>query len=511
MKKIFKFLSVFTATPLFFIFSSCNNNSTQLKIKNFEGEKKLNSQQLAFILNNFEFQNLIDKKTNNLFEQNQNDSILYPNFSWERAFKKQENFEKLSNNQKNKVIEKEYSNLFYLDNFEFLLYKIYDQYNFYKDFIPNLIDIKQIRLLGFYYSDIQQKLLSDIMLLNLKAYANFPKNIKSIRLQNLTYNLENNYIKFSIHFYDQDHKNITPSQYKDNTYTINNFFKYSDFNRNYKFINLSDKLQFNEFIPNPTLKIDYKNYYNPFNYQEYDSLVDGSNLITSKYFNYLLNKYPEWFYIPIPDYLKDVVQEFKIYQNHSPQEQYANLTNPFEQISKIYVQVIYKNTDSQTYEWNSIDFNRHYHLFKGYLNQENKIQTYLNSENLDKGQNLDDFLEENMQNLIDKAIKQLENNLSIWNNQKMNQIEAYEALRFDFKGFSFIEDLLNNYMSDYLINNTQNNFYTGIKYLKINKHTTNNPGALNIKIDFYDFDNNLIKTSKNHFLIKNFKGYLSDV
>ncbi|WP_416738070.1 MAG3240 family lipoprotein [Mycoplasmopsis meleagridis] len=492
------------------VFLKIENNSLVINNKNYalSNNLKLKSYSSSTVENN----SYVIKKNS---DQSTDLNILF-NFLPDKDFNQEEYLNNLwtihNSNDYNSV-------LYNLPNLQYFLYLAANN-NPLK--ITNKNKLNSMRNIAFLNSNKQKNyfLLTLNFYLNEYRFVYKNKIIKQILFNDLI--LDKNDIKVQFSFLDEDNKIIKFHEY----FYLTNFIDYAKFYPNLIdkkskqsiSLNLLDKnvsvTNFSEEVNNPTIK--FKD--NLFNLVDFDSLMHPN----SKYlefnlngFKYLVDNFKDYMYIT--DANNDTNYEIENFE-------ITNLLNDSYAIGKMLV----KDTKTNKYyNWYSINFTPHHHLFNGFyienelnlLDKKNKNNywSYSNLEiingnvNYPRAINADSFFDDNLLTIMNFLIEKNINNLQLWNNKNMydfsdlyvinNKKEIEKKLSLIFSQFVLLYFIKKN---DSLIREVkveidpENDFY----------NYKNELGTIPFKVDFIDYNNKSMLSDRNRNKIFILKGFL---
>ncbi|WP_412031708.1 MAG3240 family lipoprotein [Metamycoplasma buccale] len=368
--------------------------------------------------------------------------------------------------------------------------------------------------------EYQRKLFETFLLLYLSK---FNVNVKKILIDWSTakvkesYSGSSSYVVFKIKdIIDYQNKSILKEEFKNKKYYINGFRTYKT---NQKFgvgLNgLKEKLPlFNEYIPNPLLSINGKQYLNVVDNINY--FIKGAmsfDFWNSKGLVYLFHYLKDQILsVDIPSYKKDEDLLYKIIDvkfNH-----YLGTDQLFTAIIRVYK----KDGTYKDYSWISSNFDDHGHRLKGQiLNNKYEDELTVNDfynfrEGLNpipKGISLNNFVSSNKNSpfakLLERAGKALDLFYSYWNNDVRSNYEA-NFIRTDSFQTTILGAYLNNYLLSYALENEAGKIRSGIKKINITVlKTPSEPGRVYLRLDFIKF----VNEDDNDFINKNEKIFKS--
>ncbi|EFF41535.1 MAG3240 family lipoprotein, partial [Mycoplasmopsis alligatoris] len=187
--------------------------------------------------------------------------------------------------------------------------------------------------------------------------------------------------------------------------------------------------------------------------------------------------------------------------------EYAKFPLNSYSVLKTLIKVYKKNGQTKIYPWYSIDFNVHYHLFKGYSTTDKLNYTNANLWDVfkhknnklivPKGLDANEFFTKNIEKIISFVFWKNRNNLIFWNNKSLLQTEALELFLSMDKSKNYLHSTISNIILSYLISNDENDFLSGIDDINIDFIGVSNPGKLQIKIDFLNKNLKSLLTDEN--------------
>ncbi|WP_041594075.1 MAG3240 family lipoprotein [Mycoplasma crocodyli] len=412
---------------------------------------------------------------------------------------------------------KRYGNDFFIPDIQMTIKNIIDNYQYYFSLLPNYIDIKNLRAYGWSINHEQKKYLQNIIKVHLLKY-NFDVNDFNvvIDIDPNKVNKKNDFVSFNIDIVDSKNKSLLSDKSKKVKFYITNFLNYLKSSvLSIDFWNEDDNTLFNEYLNFPVLK--FKD--NPWNWTNYDNLVDNvknlNDKMSAKTFISLVHRQKDLFYIDVPYEKSNEDLSYEI----TDFIEYAPFPKNSYSVVKLNIKVNKKDGTSKIYPWYSIDFNVHYHLFKGYVANNNldytsadlwdvyKLEKFDNK--LVEGIDANNFFRKNIEKIVSYIFFKERNNLQLWANRNILQVEAYQVYKDLLNSNKYIETMISNIVLSFLISNKENDFYSGIKDVSINTYEYQNPGKLIITIDFIDYNNKSLLSEENRnkkIVIDCFKG-----
>lgn len=390
-----------------------------------------------------------------------------------------------------------------------------------------LFETQYIQSLSWLNNDKQKQLFKAFLLMYLNK---FNLSIKDIEIEWIYQQIDSlseysSYVKFKIKSIKNfDDKEILPNNKKNIEYYINGFRRY---NTSQKFgvgdKGLKEKLPlFNEYIQNPLLEIDGKDYLNVVdNINEFIKGSTDFEFWHSKGLMYLFNKFLYAknknhhfnFDIAIPKYKKDEDLKYEIIDF-----KYSSYLGT-NQLFKAIVRVHKKNGTYKDYSWISSNFDDHGHRLKGQIiknkfNNLSSLDFYNYKENLGKipeGITLKEFFnydytkDSNINKVYDsKAFYSLLERIDAkmkefkyWNNDIKENFEA-DYLRNDTFQKEIFASHLNNYLLSYALENEEGKIYTGIKRIDVTILKSDQIGRVYFRMDFIRYSKKDQKNIKNN-------------
>lgn len=413
---------------------------------------------------------------------------------------------------------------------------------------PYKINSQNARKIGFFNSDFQKSIFEKEFLMHLKAFKIVKNNQALSQIAITNWNLdENNNLSFNIDFLDEKNQSMLSETqkklkiYLDDAFIVENYYKYRDLATN-EFLSLNKNLVnknisfFTEFTNQP--KLSLKN--NIFNFLDFDSIMHplkGYEYFNLNGFKFLIENYPELFY------LSNVSEDFDYKFSNF---EISNLLNDSYSIGKLNVEITNKNDgNKQILPWFTINFNLHHHIFEGFFisnelglindkprNSENYFSYYSYPKNQDnsgldtngniiKPQFIDanDFMDENLIDIVNFLINQNINNLNLWKNKIMTDLSVEFVINYKDELTKKLELLLNQFILLYFIGDNQNK--TLIKKVNVfidplNDYSFEKYGLGNLPISFSFIDENgnellNLQNRQQIFLLSGFVGSNNEV
>lgn len=396
--------------------------------------------------------------------------------------------------RRNKIKNDLYNNENFLPEIQLIIYDIYDNYDYYKRIYPNLIDIKNIRSISYLNNTEQIFYLENLIALNLNRYSIDSKNQNfNVKIKDIHSIEDNTAIKFKI---ELNGKNI------DNEFYLKGFFSYKYVNNNYNFEDDDNKVRFNEYLSDIKMNFSDKR----FNIINFDSLVDNPrnsyNLLT---FIKLISDFSQSVELEVPEYRKNIDKSYKLI--FKPNK--TSLTKEMFQDYFFTVIVTKNNGEVQYYDWNSINFTNHYHLFNGYKDSNNIRFSYPSTTSIKFNNDPNEFVREKLSQILIETFDKYKDNLLVFNNKRMNEIEAYEFINYMPESIKFIQFQVYKEVIQYFPPKNIENYLTEVKFLNFNIDKSI-PGKIYFNIDLLNNNNQSLidqKTRQITFEISGFKGY----
>lgn len=393
----------------------------------------------------------------------------------------------------------------------------------------NLFETQYIQSLSWLKDETQRKLFKAFLLLYLNKFNLGIKDIKInwIKEQINSFSGFTSYVKFKIEsIIDFNNKELLPKDKKDIEYYLNGFRRYDT---GQKFgvgkDGIKEKLPlFNEYIQNPLLEIDGKNYLNVVdNINEFIKGATDFEFWNSKGLMYLFksflyskenNKNFFDFNIKVPEYKKHEDIRYQIIDF-----KYTSYLGT-NQLFKAIVRVYKKNGTYQDYSWISSNFDDHGHRLKGQI-LNNKLDN-LNSQDfynykeklnkIRKGITLADFFNYDISapnqdinkvyesNAFYKLLERIDAKMSeykYWNNDIRQNYEA-DFLRDDTFQKKIFAAHLNNYLLSYALENKEGDIYSGIKRIDVTILKSKQIGRVYFRMDFVRYSDEDRENIKNN-------------
>ncbi|MCE6056342.1 hypothetical protein J7889_01905 [Mycoplasmopsis agalactiae] len=381
-----------------------------------------------------------------------------------------------------------------------------------------------IRSKAFIRSEFQQKLLEKRLSNELQIY-NFQANglvFDHVKFNNLK--LENNVITLNVDLLDNKNNSLLNENQKKTKFKLSNFSKgqsdtYFDLKTKSKLTIDFDEVKFNELVNNPEIKFKP----NPLGYKNIDDLMHP----TRDYEAYNLNNTAMILAELKDDILISNVPDqfaFKIVKF----EKTKLLNNSFA-IGKLAIE---ETKTQQKYNWYSIDFTPHKHIFTNGLYLKNELGSinktkdsyfsYLvNDSNFDTEGNLKipqdikaiDFIENSFIDIANFLIYQHKDNLLLWQNNSMTNLSVLEVLKHRnfyekwlsiiFSQYTLLYNINNDSTEDGLIKKVEVKLIDSDKY----EASKNGLGTIPISINFINHRNEKMLLKDYKFNLTGFKGY----
>ncbi|TPE56925.1 hypothetical protein FJO69_02675 [[Mycoplasma] falconis] len=375
-----------------------------------------------------------------------------------------------------------------------------------KTLFANFFETKYIQAATWLDKDHskQRQMFLDLLALYLNK---FNVNVKEVKVNwnkakiIPSYSQAGDYIEFAIDdIIDFEGNSIMDDNKKDIKYYINGFRTY---NTDQKF-GLGQPVKedlplFNDYIPNPLLKIDGKKYLNIIdNINYFIKSATSFDYWNAKGLIYLFETFKdEFFSIDIPDYKKNEDKEYKIMGfEYTP---YFN-TN---QLIKAYVKVIKKDNSFKDYVLISSNFDDHGHRLKGQIinnvlaNKVTPSDIYSYKANLKEfpgGIPLKEFLVNDKTksaflDMLNLAANKMDELNSYWNN---NTRQNFESSMLNDKSYQIklLAAYLNNYVLAYSLGANKGQIRSGVKRIDVKVLNDDYQiGKLKLKLSFMSYAN----------------------
>ncbi|MCU4117230.1 hypothetical protein N8G13_02015 [Mycoplasma zalophi] len=255
---------------------------------------------------------------------------------------------------------------------------------------------------------------------------------------------------------------------------------------------------FTDYIQNPLLKMDGKNYItiidNINNFIKSSTSIEYWN--TKGLMNLLSTFKDDILSLDIPKHKQNEDLEYKIIDF-----QFTNYLDT-NQIFKAIVRVTKKDKTFKDYVLLSSNFDDHGHRLKGlilknapsYLLKPGDIYSYKPSnKGIKKGIKLEDFITDDKQSAfmeaLNNAADKIDNLYKYWNNDSRQNFDPL-MLTNDSYQIKIFNAYLNNYLLAYALENNENETLSGIKKIKINVIPSKSTvGRLYFELNFIPFEN----------------------
>ncbi len=389
---------------------------------------------------------------------------------------------------------------------------------------PMQVTSNNTRSKAFFKSKFQQEILEKRLSNELKIY-NFASNgiiFDHVKFNNLK--IDNDTIKLNIDLLDSNNNSLLSDKYKNLEFKLTNFSKgqsdvYFDLKTKAKLTIDNDEVKFNELVNNPEIKFKP----NPLSYKTIDDLMHPTK--TYEIFN--LNNTAM-----LLSELKD-----DILISNTPAEfdfridkfEKTKLLNNSLSIGKL---VINESKTNQKYNWYSIDFTPHKHIFSNGLYLKNELGTInknkdsyfsysVNDNRFDSKGNLSipqgikatDFIENSFNDIANFLIYQNKDNLLLWQNNAMSNLPVLEVLKHKQFYEKWLSIIFSQYTLLYNINNDADDDglikKVDVKLIEPSKYeaSKNGLGTLPISINFINHKNQKMLETDYHYNLIGFKGY----
>nr|WP_307917016.1 hypothetical protein [Mycoplasmopsis bovis] len=389
---------------------------------------------------------------------------------------------------------------------------------------PMQVTSNNTRSKAFFKSKFQQEILEKRLSNELKIY-NFASNgiiFDHVKFNNLK--IDNDTIKLNIDLLDSNNNSLLSDKYKNLEFKLTNFSKgqsdvYFDLKTKEKLTIDNDEVKFNELVNNPEIKFKP----NPLSYKTIDDLMHP----TKPYEAFNLNNTAM-----LLSELKD-----DILISNTPAEfdfridkfEKTKLLNNSLSIGKL---VINESKTKQKYNWYSIDFTPHKHIFSNGLYLKNELGTInknkdsyfsysVNNNNFDNKGNLSiphgikatDFIENSFNDIANFLIYQNKDNLLLWQNNAMSNLPVLEVLKHKQFYEKWLSIIFSQYTLLYNINNDADDDglikKVDVKLIEPSKYeaSKNGLGTLPISINFINHKNQKMLKTDYHYNLIGFKGY----
>ncbi|VEU76433.1 MAG3240 family lipoprotein [Mycoplasmopsis columboralis] len=499
-------------TPLMVV--SCyqtNNKENKYLTELFDWTS--NKNQLNYLLDNnmFFFQDDIHsnpKQNSDLLKQKNDSSIGLVNQNIEDFYSKntidlQELKTLFSKSYLKQIKANKFKSQEFIPNLQYALFDIYVNLDLFKNSIPNLIDLTDIRFIAFKQNIEQQNYWNKLMTFYLKAF-DIP-------------NFSQAYLNFhddqtvSINLLDSENRPIYKNweQIKFVLPDFKNYNRRKTWNRNFELEITDNEILFNEKFKDA----DFSLKSNPLLVSSFEDIIENSSILKKisikglfVLLNYL-NKYIQ------------ITNDFKV----NWEDTFSSLHDLPLKNSGIVAPLIVEK-DNQKFKWYSIDFSKHKHVLNGFYIQNNldfnkSFDFTLSKYDLFESENkmqiksslkLEEFINNNLQQILNYFIFQNKDNLNIWNGMKMSEFEPQQLEN------SFLEEnpinwillqvsvLINSYLFEY---ENQNGFTPMMLKLKSFNADNSQLGTLDIILDLVDLKRNKVIISNISSHLKGFKGY----
>ncbi|WP_040545559.1 MAG3240 family lipoprotein, partial [Mycoplasmopsis alligatoris] len=315
-----------TSTGLGVYFANANKYKlSDSNIFNYEYKnqfiKNFNSKQITEISKNVQVFNLFENNEqieyDNLafinekivFSTKNKTIVLNPNSSMNKENKEKINlndlfisydFSKMQNDAfyLSDIKKKKYNNQLFVPDLQIIIDNILSSKNYLNTFYPNWINIESIRNIGWINNQEQKIYIENLIKIYLLAL-NTGQIDFIVKINNSK--IINNSVQFNLDILDAENNSLIDEKNKEINFYINNFLDYKKSSViGINFDNNDKEILFNEYLNFPVLKFKQ----NPWNWSNYDNLVDGVELLEEKYsaksFKSLLKKNKDLLYIEVP-------------------------------------------------------------------------------------------------------------------------------------------------------------------------------------------------------------------
>lgn len=389
---------------------------------------------------------------------------------------------------------------------------------------PMQVTSNNTRSKAFFKSKFQQEILEKRLSNELKIY-NFASNgiiFDHVKFNNLK--IDNDTIKLNIDLLDSNNNSLLSYKHKNLEFKLTNFSKgqsdvYFDLKTKAKLTIDNDEVKFNELVNNPEIKFKP----NPLSYKTIDDLMHP----TKTYEAFNLNNTAM-----LLSELKD-----DILISNTPAEfdfridkfEKTKLLNNSLSIGKL---VINESKTKQKYNWYSIDFTPHKHIFSNGLYLKNELGTInknkdsyfsysVNDNRFDNKGNLSipqgikatDFIENWFNDIANFLIYQNKDNLLLWQNNAMSNLPVLEVLKHKRFYEKWLSIIFSQYTLLYNINNDTDADglikKVDVKLIEPSKYeaSKNGLGTVPISINFINNKNQKMLKTDYHYNLIGFKGY----
>lgn len=389
---------------------------------------------------------------------------------------------------------------------------------------PMQVTSNNTRSKAFFKSKFQQEILEKRLSNELKIY-NFASNgiiFDHVKFNNLK--IDNDTIKLNIDLLDSNNNSLLSDKYKNLEFKLTNFSKgqsdvYFDLKTREKLTIDNDEVKFNELVNNPEIKFKP----NPLSYKTIDDLMHPTK--TYEIFN--LNNTAM-----LLSELKD-----DILISNTPAEfdfridkfEKTKLLNNSLSIGKL---VLNESKTNKKYNWYSIDFTPHKHIFSNGLYLKNELGTInknkdsyfsysVNDNRFDNKGNLSipqgikatDFIENSFNDIANFLIYQNKDNLLLWQNNAMSNLPVLEVLKHKQFYEKWLSIIFSQYTLLYNINNDTDEDglikKVDVKLIEPSKYeaSKNGLGTVPISINFINHKNQKMLKTDYHYNLIGFKGY----
>ncbi|MCA8842303.1 MAG3240 family lipoprotein [Mycoplasmopsis bovis] len=389
---------------------------------------------------------------------------------------------------------------------------------------PMQVTSNNTRSKAFFKSKFQQEILEKRLSNELKIY-NFASNgiiFDHVKFNNLK--IDNDTIKLNIDLLDSNNNSLLSDKYKNLEFKLTNFSKgqsdvYFDLKTKAKLTIDNDEVKFNELVNNPEIKFKP----NPLTYKTIDDLMHPTKtyeifnlnntamLLSELKDDILISNTPAKF-----DFRIDKFEKTKLLNNSLS-------------IGKL---VINESKTKQKYNWYSIDFTPHKHIFSNGLYLKNELGTInknkdsyfsysVNDNRFDNKGNLSvpqgikatDFIENSFNDITNFLIYQNKDNLLLWQNNAMSNLPVLEVLKHKQFYEKWLSIIFSQYTLLYNINNDADDDglikKVEVKLIEPSKYeaSKNGLGTLPISINFINHKNQKMLEKDYHYNLIGFKGY----
>lgn len=474
---------------------SCNQQKN-IFVESFS-YKNFTKNQLITLNNKIEFSSIFnqaDSEKINKFINNLKETNEYQQIDFDTIIKQYSSSDLIHNSllSRNRIISSLYPNQQFIPEIQLIVYEIFDNFDYYKNIYPNLINIKNIRSISYAQNTEQIFYLENLIALHLNKF-NIDNKIINVELTEIK-SIENNTgISFKV---------ILNNKIIEQEFYLKGFFSYKSINKNYNFEDTQNNLRFNEYLSE--IKINFTD--KKFNIINFDSLVDNpKNSYNLLAFVKLLTDYSNTIKIEVPEYRKNIDKSYELIFNPNK----TSLTQSMHQDYFFTIKVTKVNGKVEYFDFNSINFTNHYHLFNGYRDMDDKRYTFPYTTVISFENDINAFVRTKINQTIIDTFNKFKNNLLVFNNKKMSEIEAYELIKYMPESIKFIEFEIYREIIQYFPVTTLENYLADIKLTNLTLDKSI-PGKIYFNIDLLNNQKQSLideETKKITFEITGFKGY----